>query len=306
MAESAAERAQRLLDLVPYLRSHPGSTVNEVASRFHVTKAEVIKDLNLLFLCGLPGYTPLELIDIAFDDEVINVIDAQNLARPRRLTESETLTLRIALQSLAETLPADHEVQKRIQMLLSKLARSFGDSLPAGALDIQVPRDKIILASIESALQKNLQIEITYINRAQDKRSVRKVSPVRIDFDNNRSSLVAWCHLTNGVRKFTISQIENCTLTDWPASYPNDEEVTGGERALIKLKGSSEEFQALFADSLSRSENSHDEALYSLRYFNREWMIRTAISFADQIEVIEPTLIREEIKRRSAAALLAY
>jgi len=78
MVEGAAARALRLLDLVPYLVSHPGISVARLAEEFQVSKEEILKDLNLLFMCGLPGYTPLELIDISFDDDVVVVRDPQN------------------------------------------------------------------------------------------------------------------------------------------------------------------------------------------------------------------------------------
>ena len=96
MVENAALRAIRLLDLVPYIVSHPGISIAELAREFSISRDEVLKDLNLLFLCGLPGYTPLELIDISFDEESVVIRDPQNLAAPRNLNESEALIARIA------------------------------------------------------------------------------------------------------------------------------------------------------------------------------------------------------------------
>ena len=49
MAENAALRAVRLLDLVPYLRAHPGVSIAEVARVFEITVPELMKDRNLLF-----------------------------------------------------------------------------------------------------------------------------------------------------------------------------------------------------------------------------------------------------------------
>ena len=89
MSENAAERALRLLDLVPFILDNQGISINRLASEFNVSKEEILKDLNLLFVCGLPGYTPLELIDISFEDEVVYLRDPQNLSQPRNLTISE-------------------------------------------------------------------------------------------------------------------------------------------------------------------------------------------------------------------------
>ena len=50
---SADERLQRLLALIPWVASHDGPTVEEVCSRFGCTQAELVDDLDLLFMCGL-------------------------------------------------------------------------------------------------------------------------------------------------------------------------------------------------------------------------------------------------------------
>ncbi|MGH3417266.1 MAG: WYL domain-containing protein, partial [Actinocrinis sp.] len=52
---TAVSQVERLLNLVPYLLSHPGSTVDQVAEQFGVTAKQVAKDLNVLWFCGLPG-----------------------------------------------------------------------------------------------------------------------------------------------------------------------------------------------------------------------------------------------------------
>ena len=126
MAEAAAKRALRLLDLMPFLTSHPGISTAEVADEFGVEKEQVIKDLALLHMCGLPGYTPLELIDISYDDGIVHVRDPQNLDRPRNLTLAEVLIVRIALQALLDYLPPENATREEILSLDRKLRASFG------------------------------------------------------------------------------------------------------------------------------------------------------------------------------------
>ena len=57
MVEGAAARALRLLDLVPYLVSHPGISVARLAEEFQVSKEEILKDL-IYFLCAGCRTTP--------------------------------------------------------------------------------------------------------------------------------------------------------------------------------------------------------------------------------------------------------
>ena len=61
------EKAARLLDLVPFISTHQGIALNELAEEFNLSESELLSDLNTLWMCGLPGYTPLELIDLEFE-----------------------------------------------------------------------------------------------------------------------------------------------------------------------------------------------------------------------------------------------
>src|SRR5206468_12886167 len=63
MAESLEERFRRLLTMVPYMVKHPGVSVGDVRRRFGITRSQLVADLNLLFVCGLPGYGPGDLIE---------------------------------------------------------------------------------------------------------------------------------------------------------------------------------------------------------------------------------------------------
>ena len=63
----------RLLALVPYLLARPGVRVAEVAEVFGVSEERLRKDLNLLWVCGLPGYGPGDLIDMAFDGDRVTI-----------------------------------------------------------------------------------------------------------------------------------------------------------------------------------------------------------------------------------------
>ena len=51
----SADQVQRLIQLVPYLTQNPGVTVTEVARDFRTTPAVILRDLEVIQFCGLPG-----------------------------------------------------------------------------------------------------------------------------------------------------------------------------------------------------------------------------------------------------------
>ena len=59
-------------------------------------------DLNQLWMCGLPGYGPGDLIDLSFSEESIEVIFSAGMDRPLRLTSPEATAVLVALRALQE------------------------------------------------------------------------------------------------------------------------------------------------------------------------------------------------------------
>src|SRR5918998_231914 len=98
-----AERLPRLLALVPYLLARPGVLIEEVAADFDVSVRQLRRDLELLWMCGLPGYGPGDLIDLSFEGDTVTVIFDAGMRRPLRLSGAEATALVVALRALAET-----------------------------------------------------------------------------------------------------------------------------------------------------------------------------------------------------------
>ena len=87
------ERLPRLLSLVPYLQAHPGVAIATAAADFGVSEEQLRRDLQLLWMCGLPGHGPGDLIDLSFEGDSVSVIFDAGISRPLRLTAEEALAL---------------------------------------------------------------------------------------------------------------------------------------------------------------------------------------------------------------------
>ena len=96
------ERLPRLLSLVPYLLARPGIPVADAAADFGITEKQLRRDLELLWMCGLPGYGPGDLIDLSFSGDTVTVTHDAGMRRPLRLTTAEATALLVALRTLAD------------------------------------------------------------------------------------------------------------------------------------------------------------------------------------------------------------
>ncbi|WP_246086703.1 hypothetical protein [Nocardioides humi] len=113
----ARDQVARLLTLVPFLHHRDGVRLEEAATLLGTTPQQVVRDLKVLFMCGLPGGLPDDLIDVDLDaivteegspvtEGVIRVENADYLARPLRLTATEASAVIVALRMLRDTASA--------------------------------------------------------------------------------------------------------------------------------------------------------------------------------------------------------
>lgn len=303
MVENAALRAIRLLDLVPYIVAHPGISITELAKEFSISRDEVLKDLNLLFLCGLPGYTPLELIDISFDEESVVIRDPQNLAAPRNLNESEALIARIALAALEESTPKTSAAYPQIIALREKIAKAFSSSIPISAITFTLDKERATLEAIESAITQELDLEMIYNNVTKDSSSRRSITPISIIAEDKRTLVNAYCHSAKALRTFNLSQIseistkERSTRTDLERL-----EDSRGSSAEVIIKSEDSRFLSENASSLKELSKS----CYQIDIFQPEWIVRSVLAGADSLELANPLELRAEIAERANRALLAY
>ncbi|MDH3296245.1 MAG: hypothetical protein OER95_18150, partial [Acidimicrobiia bacterium] len=66
---TAADRLRRVLAVVPWIVANPGHAVSEVAARFGLSENDLLADLGVVFMVGLPPYSPDALIDVQIDDK---------------------------------------------------------------------------------------------------------------------------------------------------------------------------------------------------------------------------------------------
>src|SRR4029078_4671450 len=126
MSANAVTQLGRLLALIPWLLSRPGVGLAEAAAEFGVSEEQLRADLELAFMCGLPGHLPDDLIDVSLEGDHIVVSNADTIARPLRFAPDETVAWLVGLRSLAALpSPAAHDPLDRV---LAKLERAAGDA----------------------------------------------------------------------------------------------------------------------------------------------------------------------------------
>ena len=218
MSPGATDRLSRLLALVPYLVSRQGIPLAEVAAEFGITEAQLVKDLELLFVCGTPGHLPDDLIEVDWDDGRVYLGNADAIARPLRLGVDEALALLVGLRALADV-PGLHD-RDALERTLLKLEAAAGDSGSASAqvrveVEVQGP-----LADVRRALAGGRRVHLTYFVPARDETTERDVDPMRVLLVDGRWYLEGWCRRAEDVRLFRLDRVEALTVLDVAAEVP--------------------------------------------------------------------------------------
>ena len=76
-------------------------------------------------MCGLPGYGPGDLIDMALDGDRVTITYDAGIDRPLRLNQDEALALIVALRMLSETPGVGH--REAIERALAKIESAAGE-----------------------------------------------------------------------------------------------------------------------------------------------------------------------------------
>lgn len=310
----AGDRLPRLLAVVPYLLAHPGVPLAAAARDFDVTEAQLRRDLELLWMCGLPGHGPGDLIDLAFASDSVSVTFDAGMSRPLRLTAEEALALVVALRTLAETPGlADHDA---IERALAKVETAAGGSVAAAdAVTVSIGADAAAEALVKRALEDARAMRLRYYTAARDETTERTVDPLRLFTADGRNYLEAWCRRAEGMRVFRIDRIETATILDEPARVPEHavaQDRSEGvyapapEHLRVELRlGAGYEWVSEYyrCESVAMTP---DGLLASLRVSDPAWVRRLVLGSNGRVQVVDPSWLAEEIRATAATALEAY
>lgn len=292
------QEVSRLLDLVPYLSTHSHISLKELATEFGLTEKEMANELTALSMCGLPGYTPYELIEIFFDSGFVSINNHEALDIPRALTSLEVASLLIGLEILRDSATEqDDRVVAKINKLITQLRNLIGESI-----EVHNSESTAHLAALHKAIASRQVVELNYLSPVRDEITVRTVDPLEVHVENGHIYLVAFCHAQNGQRNFRLDRIQSLKILETAASArkitePNQEvdevlfKVSGSERAIAELLGVSE---------IPRGGE------LAIEIFSPQWVRRAVAAYSPDLALLKPAELRRQISGDLANILALY
>ena len=294
------EQTARLLDLVPFLLSHQGISLTDLAKHFKVESDVMLDDLNTLWMCGLPGYTPLELIDLAFDSGFVTIRNAAPLAYVRTMSSSEIVALALGLDLLRENSEKlGVEQSNRIEMLAKKLRDQVG-----AQISITPSSNTAHRSVISTAITERVPIEMTYYSSNSDQESKRVVTAYDFFRENDIEYFQGYCHSSRGMRTFRVDRIVDVSLSESVKVIPDSQaaknEMIRVDATVRTLDRASAEAFGLVLSDLQLGGS------VALQAFSPEWLIRSIMAGGGSLVVAAPQELALAIRQSIDSTMALY
>jgi proteasome accessory factor C len=316
-APKTSERLGRMLVIVPYLVQHQGARLGEVAAIFQVPEAQLRRDLNLLFMSGLPPYGPGDLIDVDVDeDDRIWISMAGHFSRPLHLTRSEALALYLRGVELVAT-PGVPDAPALASALV-KLREGLGaESLSAAEQRIEAAvtdeRTPEHLELLRSAIRDRHRVQITYYAASSGAWTQRTIEPEELFSSLGHWYVAAWDTAADEERLFRADRVREAERLEAvfeprglrgagrPLYTPTERDVA----VRLRLRPAARWISEYYA-TVDPVENADGSLEVSLPARQLGWVGRLLLRVGPDAEVVEPATLRELVKTLADQTLARY
>ena len=310
-------RLVRLLNMVPYFQANPRVSFAKAAADLGVNAKQLQQDINQLWMCGLPGYGPGDLIDFELSGGTVKVTFSAGMDQPLRLNSSEASVLLVALRALAD-IPGVVDPAAALSAI-AKIEAAAGtviDDDHPSALDEPAPVEHEAAAAVRAAVRESRAGRIDYYSASRDALSERIVDPIRVVLVGDHSYLEAWCREAEGVRLFRFDRIVDARVLDEPSAPPRPALEAPPNTALFdadpslpaaRLRiGPRAAWMLEYFPIRVRNElpDGHCEA--TMTFAAEEWMTRLILGFGADVVVLEPETLVRSVRQAATKALAAY
>jgi proteasome accessory factor C len=278
--------------------------IADMAAQFSLSEADLIEDLELAAMCGLPPYTPLELTEVYVDGDYVLVGPNKYFERRLELTTSEAFGLSL-LAAAAEDVPGFSR-GKELKSALKKLRKVLGE----GVVDIDVEAPEFLDVVTQCATSGE-RLDIVYWTPGRNEESRRRITVRSVFTDKGHWYVAADDDASGSTRHFRVDRMrsadktgqfvsvrnENVTIPSWFAN------AEGNTVAVLDIEPQAswivETYPCQKVEELTNG-NIRVEMVVT----SEHWLSRLLLRGGDAVKVISPdTLV--DVRRRVATEMLA-
>jgi proteasome accessory factor C len=274
--------------MLPWLMERGEVPVAEMAAHFQVTESDLVKDLELAAMCGLPPFID-EMIDVFIDEGVVFAGLPRVFTKPLRLTAPEAFSLLAAGRAAMQLPGADPE--GALATALRKLAAVLGDD---GVVvdEAQPPA----MADFADAVQRGARLQVRYWSAIRDEWTERTITPRTIFLDRGHWYVRADDSRSGESRTFRLDrfdsweptgEIEPPTSAAEPAA-PAEEFFTDADVPTVVLRLRPQGRWAAERYPVREEHEDGDALVVRMVVASEQWLRTLLLRLGANAEVLEP------------------
>ncbi len=318
-AVDTATRLRRLLAILTWLAQEGEAPIDEVAARFDLTPTALVAELEMAACCGVPPYTPDQLLEIVVTEDSVSTRVGTTLARPRRLSPREGLGLAASARALLAVPGSDED--GALSRALAKLDRALGQT----GIEVELDTPDL-LETVRHALAAHERLTVTYYSASTDQTAERTITPRRLFASEGHWYVDAWCEVADGVRRFRVDRIATAesagpaspeVLADAAAdrSSPGEGTPTGGALGAFvpgpdsrRVRIAADPTKAWLFDTVpsAAEEAEGGRTVWEVFVGGDAWLERLLLRLGPDAEVLEPVEDRELAADAATRILARY
>ena len=298
---------ERLLDLVPFLSVNPYISLKELSVEFGVSEREMSNELIALSMCGLPRYTPYELIDVSIESGYVSISNHETLDIPRALSTGELTAFLLGLNLIRDSLlnsPQEKGSPSKVAQVDSLIARL--KAVLDTPIDVELNTSSHFLTEIERTIASRGSLLIRYLSSSDDAAKDREIHPLSLSREGQHIYLSAFCISSQAHRNFRLDRIEAVTVVDAVIDEnliaqmrKVEEESESAETvAPMKIKLRILRNKRRYAELLN-IESIPSSGLVEIEVYSQVWLVRAISAARGDIEVVAGAEISALIAARA-------
>ncbi|MCK5130005.1 MAG: YafY family transcriptional regulator [Clostridiales bacterium] len=301
-------RTERLFNIVAILLSKDTVSAKELANRFNVSTRTIYRDVDVLSVSGVPIYMKKGY------GGGISLMDGYKLDKTM-LRDEDIESIMMSIGALSAT------GYKGVDDVIDKFSSIFHQHDVTDWVEIDFTNwatnknsDKSI-EQIKTAILERHLVKITYFS-SYGQKTQRTVAPLKLIFKSHAWYVNAYCLDKSDVRMFKILRMREIIVTDesfdrekYLATIPIKKENNFKiESITMKMKFKPKVLYLLYDWYNENDIKLQDDGSYivTATFPMDEWVYSHILSYGDNVEVLEPLYMKEEIQKRLKNILRVY
>jgi proteasome accessory factor C len=280
-----------------------------MAEQFKLTEAELVDDIMMASVCGVPPYSPDALIDVFVDEDEVVADVPLMFSRPLQLNSAEVFALTV-MGKAALRLPGANKNGP-----LATALKKLRPLLPSGDGVVEVDLKPVaFLEELRNAVAPGAHLLITYFTPATAARSERTIIPRSVFERGGHWYVSADDDKSGELREFRVDRIESLNATgNFSEPDATTQRSTDGstwfDNADLHVTLRVEPSARWVVESypyMSRQVNEDGSTLVTMAVGSEHWLSRLLLRAGDGVQVQEPLELQDLAKRTAAQMLLRY